>query len=383
MIFCEQCGSQIEEEAVFCPECGAAVTVAEEPGPSPTCPSCGAALAEGAVFCPECGAAVTVAEEPGPSPTCPSCGAALAEGAVFCPECGAAVTVAEEPEPSPTCPSCGAALAEGAVFCPECGASVMGTPIPAADYAPPRTQYQESAAQIQAGYGYPQPAGPVKSKKPLIIGLVLGAVVLVVAALILILTLRDPSDIIPTPLPTPTATVTPMPTPMPTPTPELTPVPTPTPETTPEPEPTPEPAVPTLNEASIGGLWVSDPDVDGTGVVIQILTGFPDFVRWFTYDNPPASSDVSALYEFWTSGTGDRNSEYSDGGLWTLEGDILTLNDVGISYTYRVAMLADGEMTLEARMDNGGYMAPFRYRRIMNAADASEFFNDVYMNWGP
>lgn len=69
---CVKCGANINVNAKFCPECGAAQ--------GNTCAKCGASISKNAKFCPECG-----------TPTgmqCPKCGKVLKKGTKFCPECG-------------------------------------------------------------------------------------------------------------------------------------------------------------------------------------------------------------------------------------------------------------------------------------------------------
>ncbi len=56
---CEVCGTELIENANFCPKCG---TKAEEDS-VPSCPSCGAAIPEDANFCTQCGARLTPTEE--------------------------------------------------------------------------------------------------------------------------------------------------------------------------------------------------------------------------------------------------------------------------------------------------------------------------------
>ncbi len=55
------------------------------------CPKCGTNVSQGSKFCPNCGAAVTMAP-PQPSAqvttNCSKCGATVSAGARFCPECG-------------------------------------------------------------------------------------------------------------------------------------------------------------------------------------------------------------------------------------------------------------------------------------------------------
>jgi len=137
---CANCGTGLEPEADFCPECGQPVdgedrTIVEE------------SWAGGWEFPAEdAEEAATPHDAPTEAPShCPNCGAELVPEAVFCPECGqtveraaesgAALPVEEAPEPgdedelSPEqaadqCPNCGTELVPEATFCPECGQPV-------------------------------------------------------------------------------------------------------------------------------------------------------------------------------------------------------------------------------------------------------------------
>lgn len=72
-IKCNKCGSEVDENQKFCPECG------EKTGNF--CKECGAKLArKGQKFCPECGASQVF--------TCPKCKKEIDEKSKFCPECG-------------------------------------------------------------------------------------------------------------------------------------------------------------------------------------------------------------------------------------------------------------------------------------------------------
>ena len=57
---CSNCGTEIADNAVFCPSCGA--KQAKQAQNRPVCRSCGAPLKAGAQFCPACGAKVEAAQ---------------------------------------------------------------------------------------------------------------------------------------------------------------------------------------------------------------------------------------------------------------------------------------------------------------------------------
>ena len=59
---CSNCGTEIADNAVFCPSCGA--KQAKQPQNRPVCRSCGAPLKAGAQFCPACGAKVEAVQAP-------------------------------------------------------------------------------------------------------------------------------------------------------------------------------------------------------------------------------------------------------------------------------------------------------------------------------
>lgn len=109
MAFCDSCGSELFENAVFCGKCGARVVA-----PKPTCKKCGNELSENAVFCGKCGERVAA-----PKPICKKCGNELIEDAVFCGKCGESVI-----PKIPVCEKCGAVLVDEASFCGSCGARV-------------------------------------------------------------------------------------------------------------------------------------------------------------------------------------------------------------------------------------------------------------------
>ncbi len=159
---CEACGAYVDDDSVFCVNCGHRMVPVKENG----CPNCGADIKDEFVFCPVCGARIPEQEpeleqekaleqepeleqekaleqepeleqekeleqEPELEPAkrkCPNCGAELGDDDLFCMECG---TKIEEPAAqsaaAPTgkkCPNCGADLGDDDIFCMECGTKV-------------------------------------------------------------------------------------------------------------------------------------------------------------------------------------------------------------------------------------------------------------------
>src|SRR5581483_6443752 len=147
---CENCGSVVAADAVFCPECGrstkagvspptdtppnVAAPVAATPAdstwtaPSPhekrICENCGSVVATDAVFCPECGRSTKAGVSP-PTDAPPNLAAPVA------------ATPADSTWTAPSvdtkrfCENCGSLVAADAVFCPECGRSIEAGVSPA------------------------------------------------------------------------------------------------------------------------------------------------------------------------------------------------------------------------------------------------------------
>jgi len=76
---CSKCGALMDQDAKFCPSCGAAQMQGVP------CASCGAVVPSDAAFCPKCGAKMGA---PSSGKKCPTCGKDLAADAKFCPSCG-------------------------------------------------------------------------------------------------------------------------------------------------------------------------------------------------------------------------------------------------------------------------------------------------------
>lgn len=83
---CSYCGVQIDDDSLFCTECGKPVPQGN------VCPHCGASLNEGDAFCQSCGKKVcelSLEEAKPECNKCAHCGAEVHEGDTFCESCGA------------------------------------------------------------------------------------------------------------------------------------------------------------------------------------------------------------------------------------------------------------------------------------------------------
>lgn len=83
---CPNCHAQIEDDSLFCTECGKSLSE------SKTCPHCGAHMTEGDLFCQNCGKRPqdenAVNEAINNVAKCPHCGSTISGGDAFCQNCG-------------------------------------------------------------------------------------------------------------------------------------------------------------------------------------------------------------------------------------------------------------------------------------------------------
>ena len=83
---CPNCGTQLNDDVLFCTECGSQISQ------SNVCPHCGASVNKGDAFCQNCGKKVD--EVPSSTPAestqkkCSHCGASVNDGDTFCENCG-------------------------------------------------------------------------------------------------------------------------------------------------------------------------------------------------------------------------------------------------------------------------------------------------------
>lgn len=120
---CPFCGAELNDESLYCTECGKELPKGIE------CPHCGASVNEGDVFCTECGKRIdevpqATSSEP-QKPKCPHCGALINKGDVFCMECGKKIDEVQTEKQDKVvatkeCPHCGETIREDAHFCPNC-----------------------------------------------------------------------------------------------------------------------------------------------------------------------------------------------------------------------------------------------------------------------
>lgn len=80
---CPSCGSVLDEEDVFCTDCGAKLVN------EGSCPGCGASVGNDDVFCPECGTKVTNESD---KIVCLNCQFESEKGFGYCQECGQRLT---------------------------------------------------------------------------------------------------------------------------------------------------------------------------------------------------------------------------------------------------------------------------------------------------
>ena len=83
---CPFCGAQINDDSLFCTECGRPIPQGS------VCPHCGASISDGDTFCQSCGKKVDESPSTDVADTiqkkCPYCGASVNDGNVFCENCG-------------------------------------------------------------------------------------------------------------------------------------------------------------------------------------------------------------------------------------------------------------------------------------------------------
>ena len=128
---CPNCGVQLNDDCLFCTECGNPIPQGD------VCPQCGAIINEGSVFCENCGKRLDETKSDSQAETisentqkkCPHCGTLVNDDDVFCENCGKrldetksdsqAETISENTQKK--CPHCGTLVNDDDVFCENCG----------------------------------------------------------------------------------------------------------------------------------------------------------------------------------------------------------------------------------------------------------------------
>lgn len=128
---CKYCGSQNEDDNLFCTECG------KELPKGMVCPNCGTFLDVGHTFCSNCGKKIEEQVVPDDSLSllrkCTYCGAVLDEDDMYCSSCGKKVEEQSEPDVIQVlqrrCSKCGTVLDEDDMYCSNCGQNPKENPL--------------------------------------------------------------------------------------------------------------------------------------------------------------------------------------------------------------------------------------------------------------
>ena len=136
--FCQTCCQEVDEDALYCNNCGAKMPVKLMPG-MVLCPHCNKAVREGIRFCTNCGHSMLEEapeekeeEKNTDEKYCPNCGWTTNDmSLMFCDACGRRLEGGEEEEAAEAveqtpvkqvCPNCGnTVVAAGVAFCEACG----------------------------------------------------------------------------------------------------------------------------------------------------------------------------------------------------------------------------------------------------------------------
>ena len=116
-----------------------------------TCQECGSQVIDDARFCKNCGAEIIPEEEKSDDASntvCPNCGQEIEEGMKFCRNCGAEISSDGEQKQTKFCSNCGFEMDINTKFCPECGRQATGQPMPAGSNAVLNSQKSPALAAI-------------------------------------------------------------------------------------------------------------------------------------------------------------------------------------------------------------------------------------------
>lgn len=136
-MICKDCGNQVPDSWVFCPQCGNRLKAPEKRRVvdyitqelrNDICTSCGATFFENASFCAKCGNVRSQRGAQRRIPKCVRCEEPLLLSARFCIMCKLGYLPAEDGYveiPSlPRCPNCDTFAEEDVAFCKKCGQKI-------------------------------------------------------------------------------------------------------------------------------------------------------------------------------------------------------------------------------------------------------------------
>ncbi len=123
---CPKCGAQVSDKETECPYCRTEFIVLK----GIDCPSCGKHNPADAVFCSSCGLRLLPEKEliNNEMVFCPKCGAEVSVKETECPYCRTDLHISDKEPKEKVCPSCGTKNAYGAKYCYKCGLNLLSTP---------------------------------------------------------------------------------------------------------------------------------------------------------------------------------------------------------------------------------------------------------------
>ena len=105
MVTCQNCGTELEDGAKFCKNCGSQIIEKQDENKEDTkfkiCDNCGFKVDEDIKFCPKCGSKVTEKQDADSTAQefkfCANCGFKMDKNTKFCPNCGSSP---DNPQPA-------------------------------------------------------------------------------------------------------------------------------------------------------------------------------------------------------------------------------------------------------------------------------------------
>lgn len=105
MVICQNCGTELEDGAKFCKNCGSQIIEKQDENKEDTkfkiCDNCGFKMDEDIKFCPKCGSKVTEKQDADSTAQefkfCANCGFKMDKNNKFCPNCGSSP---DNPQPA-------------------------------------------------------------------------------------------------------------------------------------------------------------------------------------------------------------------------------------------------------------------------------------------